>query len=72
MEKVKWDKVRQECQRAMAYFNRQGIEPTLKALFYHLISANVIPPSSRYYHLLSSDLKDWEKKNASKPMKNSG
>ena len=53
---VKWDKVLAEVDEALEYFSSQGVKPTLRTLFYYLVSKNIIPNTRSSYKQLSRKL----------------
>jgi len=61
-ELVKWDLVLEEIDGALGYFESQGVKPTLRTLFYYLVSKNMIPNTRSAYKSLSRKLVQARKK----------
>jgi len=53
---VKWDTVLDEIDEALEYFDSQGVKPTLRTLFYYLVSKQMIPNTRSSYKTLSRKL----------------
>ena len=62
IEMVKWDLVLEEIDSALGYFESQGVKPTLRTLFYYLVSKNMIPNTRSSYKSLSRKLVQARKK----------
>jgi hypothetical protein len=53
---VDWDLVLKEVDDALAFFSAQGVKPTLRTLFYRLVSKNIIPNTKSSYKRLSEKI----------------
>jgi hypothetical protein len=53
---VDWRRVLDEVDEALAFFAGQGVKPTLRSLFYRLVSANIIPNTKSSYKALSAKM----------------
>jgi hypothetical protein len=62
MGRIDWDSVINEINVAIKYFQSQGVKPTLRTLFYNLVSKNIIPNTRSSYQTLSKQLVDARKK----------
>jgi hypothetical protein len=54
--RVKWEDVLKALDETLKYFENQNVKPTLRTLFYRLVSQQQIPNTSSYYNQLSSRL----------------
>jgi len=59
---VKWNSVLNEIDIALSYFESQGVKPTLRTIFYYLVSKNMIPNTRSAYKSLSRKLVQARKK----------
>jgi len=57
--RIDWQEVKTEVSLALSEFNRQGVKPTLRALFYWLVSRQVIPNTKAAYKALSRHMVKW-------------
>lgn len=57
--RVDWQEVRAEVAEALAEFSRQGVRPTLRSVFYWLVSRQVIPNTKSAYKALSRHMVKW-------------
>jgi len=53
---VKWAEILDEIDIALEYFEGQGVKPTLRTLFYYLVSKQIIPNTKSSYKALSRQL----------------
>jgi len=58
---IDWDLVLKEVDNALAFFDSQGVKPTLRTLFYRLVSKNIIPNTKNAYKRLSEKLVEMRK-----------
>lgn len=58
---VKMKEVLQQVDQAISYFQSQGVKPTLRTIFYYLVSKQVIPNTTSQYKGLSAALVDARK-----------
>jgi len=56
MGRIKWNEVLTQVDRALTRFGAEGVKPTLRTLFYWLVSKGVIPNVSSSYKALSRKL----------------
>jgi hypothetical protein len=56
-----WNEVKDKINIALSYFRSQGVKPTLRTLYYQLVSQNIIPNTKTSYQCLSKKLVDWRK-----------
>jgi len=59
--KINWGLVLKEIDQALNYFDKQGVKPTLRTLFYFLYSKKLIPNTRSAYKGLSKKLVDARK-----------
>lgn len=59
---VKWSEVKTEIDKALEYFASEGVKPSLRTLYYRLISVNVLPHSTSAYKTLSRKCVEWRKR----------
>jgi len=63
MSKINWDKdVLPHVRECLEQFKRQGVKPTLRTVFYWLVSRNVIPNTKQSYKQLSKAMVRWRKR----------
>lgn len=53
---ISWPPVIEEVKNIIAYFATEDIKPTLRALFYRLVSKGILPNTGSYYGSLSRNL----------------
>jgi hypothetical protein len=56
--RIKWDKVLEAVDLAMAQFTSMGVKPTLRTIFYWLYSKQIIPNNQSSYQMLSRKIRD--------------
>jgi hypothetical protein len=56
-----WNEVKDKINIALSFFRSQGVKPTLRTLYYQLVSQNVIPNTKTSYQCLSKKLVGWRK-----------
>ncbi|MBA7594641.1 hypothetical protein ES703_01588 [subsurface metagenome] len=56
---VKWSEVKAEIDKALEYFDGQGIRPSLRTLYYRLVSVGILPHSTSAYKTLSRKCVEW-------------
>jgi len=56
---VKWAEVKAEIDKALEYFDGQGIRPSLRTLYYRLVSVGILPHSTSAYKTLSRKCVEW-------------
>jgi hypothetical protein len=59
---VDWENVFKYVDEALRFFESQGVKPTLRALFYRLVSYGVLPNTKNYYKQLSRRMVEARKK----------
>lgn len=59
---VNWNEVIEEVKEALEWFERNRIKPTLRTLYYRLVSKNIIPNTKNSYKTLSRKLVEARKK----------
>jgi len=62
IQMVKWAEILDEIDTALEYFESQGVKPTLRTLFYYLVSKQMIPNTRSSYKTLSRQLVKARKK----------
>jgi len=60
--RIDWGQVQGEVARALEEFSRQGVKPTLRAIFYWLVSKEVLPNTKSAYKGLSAHMVKWRQK----------
>lgn len=55
-KRIKWKEVVEKVKEIIIYFQGEGIKPTLRAVFYRLVSDNTIPNTTSSYQGLSKHL----------------
>jgi len=60
-KRVNWAQVKEKVKEALAFFESQGVRPTLRTLFYWLVSKEILPNTRNYYTQLSSYFVQWRK-----------
>jgi len=60
-KRVNWEEVKEKVREALRFFESQGVRPTLRTLFYWLVSKEIIPNTRNYYTQLSSHFVEWRK-----------
>lgn len=58
---IDWKKAEAGIIRALQYFRSQGVRPTLRTLYYQLVSQNIIPNTKSCYKSLSKHLVEMRK-----------
>jgi hypothetical protein len=53
---LNWKSLVKDIQRALDFFDSQGVKPTLRTLYYQLVSQNLIPNTKTSYQSLSKQL----------------
>lgn len=56
MPRINWENILVEIEDALEFFEKQGVKPTLRTLFYNLVSKNLIPNTRSSYQTLSKQL----------------
>jgi len=56
MPRINWSNILDEIDSALGYFESQGVKPTLRTIFYYLVSKNMIPNTRSAYKSLSRKL----------------
>jgi hypothetical protein len=56
-----WKQITKDIQRALNFFDSQGVKPTLRTLYYQLVSQNIIPNTKTSYQSLSKKLVELRK-----------
>ena len=56
MERIKWKEVVEKVKEVLILFQNEDVKPTLRGVFYRLVSDNVIPNTQSKYNKLSSIL----------------
>ena len=59
--RVKWSQVKAEVDKAFEFFDSQQVKPTLRTLYYRLVSVGVLPHTKAAYTTLSRRFVDWRK-----------
>ena len=54
--RLRWEDVLKEVDDAVMWFKSEGVKPSLRTLYYRLVSMHVIPHADSYYKSLSSHL----------------
>ena len=60
-KRIKWQEVKEKVREALTFFEDQGVRPTLRTLFYWLVSKEILPNTRNYYTQLSSYFVQWRK-----------
>lgn len=58
---LRWSRVKTEVDKAFEFFNSQQVKPTLRTLYYRLVSVEVLPHTRAAYTTLSRRFVDWRK-----------
>jgi len=56
---IKWDKVKLQVDKAFEFFDGEGIKPSLRTLYYRLVSVKAIPHTDAAYKTLSRKFVEW-------------
>jgi hypothetical protein len=56
---VNWSKVKLEVDRALEYFDTLGVKPSLRTLYYRLVSVGALPHTDSAYKTLSRKCVEW-------------
>ena len=56
---IKWSEVKAEIDKALEYFDGQGVRPSLRTLYYRLVSVGVLPHTNSAYKTLSRKCVEW-------------
>jgi hypothetical protein len=58
---VKWADIKTEIDKALEFFAAQGVKPSLRTLYYRLVSVKALPHTNSAYKTLSRKLVEWRK-----------
>jgi 5S rRNA maturation endonuclease (ribonuclease M5) len=61
MANLNWNELKGPIKAAFTFFQSQGVKPTLRTLYYNLVSQNLIPNTKTSYQCLSKKMVEWRK-----------